>query len=207
MSSSKLFLFSKEIHLNSGVRLLLELYCVKAAAHYSIFCRPTKKSSLFGYCAVNQDNLSEFARTSTNEELSWESRDQAFYFSNRAEIDSAPSLNAVSRDKKSASVRQADVPKNFNPIWPRQKICGSTTKNRLVCGSLYSLYEINTGIHIYQFTFELLHSCFRMWLWFRIWTKMLAHRRIWRKKGTDRRICIPLFIPLSHILVRTQVQS
>ena len=38
-----------------------------------------------------------------------------------AEIDSAPSLNAVSRDKKSASVRQTDDPTNFNPIGPRQK--------------------------------------------------------------------------------------
>jgi len=49
--------------------------------------------------------------------------------------DSAPSLNAVSRDKKSASARQADGATNFNPIWPRQKICSSTTKNRLVCGN------------------------------------------------------------------------
>ena len=47
-----------------------------------------------------------------------------------------PRLNAVSRDKKSASVRQTDVPTNFSPIWPRQKICSSATKNRLVCGSL-----------------------------------------------------------------------
>ena len=47
-----------------------------------------------------------------------------------AEIDSAPSLNAGSRDKKSASVRQVDVPTNFNPdltptkksAVPRQKI-------------------------------------------------------------------------------------
>ena len=54
-----------------------------------------------------------------------------------AEIDSAPNLNTVSRDKKSASVRQADVPTNFNLIWPWQKTCSSTTKNRLVCGSLY----------------------------------------------------------------------
>ena len=30
--------------------------------------------------------------------------------------DPAPSLNAVSRDKKSASVRQADGPTNFSPI-------------------------------------------------------------------------------------------
>ena len=39
--------------------------------------------------------------------------------SNMSEIVSAPSLNAVSRYKKSASVRQADVPTNFNPVWPR----------------------------------------------------------------------------------------
>jgi len=59
-------------------------------------------------------------------------------FSNMAEIDSVLSLNAVSRNKKLASLRQADVPTNFNPIWPQQKICSSTTcttKNRLVCGS------------------------------------------------------------------------
>ena len=42
--------------------------------------------------------------------------------------DRAKSLNAVSRDKKSAGVRWADVPTNFNPIWPRRKICISTTK-------------------------------------------------------------------------------
>ena len=39
---------------------------------------------------------------------------------------------------------------------------------------------------MYQFTFKPLHFCFRMCLWFRIWTKILA----------DRRICIPLFTPL-----------
>ena len=33
---------------------------------------------------------------------------------------------------------------------------------------LYSLCEINGGIHIYQFTFEFLHFGLRMWLWFRI---------------------------------------
>ena len=38
------------------------------------------------------------------------------FFFNVAEIDSVPGLNAVSRDKKSASVRQADVPTIFNPI-------------------------------------------------------------------------------------------
>ena len=35
-------------------------------------------------------------------------------------------------------------------------------------------------------------------LWFRIWTKILADRRIWRKKGTDQRICIPLITPLKQ---------
>ena len=33
MSSSKLFLFSNEAHVNSGVRLLLQLYCVKIIKH------------------------------------------------------------------------------------------------------------------------------------------------------------------------------
>ena len=48
-----------------------------------------------------------------------------------AEIYSAPSLKGVSRDKNSASVRQANVPTNL-----KRKICSSTTKNWLVCGSL-----------------------------------------------------------------------
>ena len=33
MSSSKLFLFSKGVHLNSGVRQLLELYCIVLIKH------------------------------------------------------------------------------------------------------------------------------------------------------------------------------
>ena len=82
---------------------------------------------------MGQDNLSGLGRTSANEELSCESREQASI--HMAKIDSAPSLNAVSRDKKSARVRQADVPTNFSPIDPDKKICSSATKNRLVCGS------------------------------------------------------------------------
>ena len=35
--------------------------------------------------------------------------------------DSVPSLNAVRRDKKSASVRQIDVPTNFSLIDPDKK--------------------------------------------------------------------------------------
>ena len=34
--------------------------------------------------------------------------------------------------------------------------------NHQVCCFLYYLCEINNGIHIYQFTFELVHFCFRM---------------------------------------------
>ena len=37
LSSSKLFLFSKEVHLNSGVRLLLELYCILVIKHVASF--------------------------------------------------------------------------------------------------------------------------------------------------------------------------
>ena len=36
-------------------------------------------------------------------------------FQHMAEIDLAPSLNSVSHDKKSASVRQADIPTNLSP--------------------------------------------------------------------------------------------
>ena len=35
--SSKLFIFSNEVHLNSGVRLLLELYCVIVIEHVAFF--------------------------------------------------------------------------------------------------------------------------------------------------------------------------
>ena len=37
MSSSKLFLFSKEVHFISGVRLLLELYCAVVIKHVAFF--------------------------------------------------------------------------------------------------------------------------------------------------------------------------
>ena len=37
-----------------------------------------------------------------------------------------------------------------------------------VCCLLYYLDKINSGIHMYQFTFKPLHFCFRMCLWFRI---------------------------------------
>ena len=90
MSSSKLYSFSKEVHLNSGVTLLLELYCVVLIKQVTFF-------------------------------------------------------------------------------------------------TIY-LGKINSAIHMYQFTFEPLHLCFRMWLWF--------EQKFWRKQGTDRRICIPLFTPL-----------
>ena len=37
-----------------------------------------------------------------------------------------------------------------------------------VCCLLYYLDKINSGIHMYQFTFKPLHLCVRMYLWFRI---------------------------------------
>ena len=37
MSSSKLFLFSKEVHFISGVRLLMELYCAVVIKHIAFF--------------------------------------------------------------------------------------------------------------------------------------------------------------------------
>ena len=37
-----------------------------------------------------------------------------------------------------------------------------------VCCLLYYLDKINSGIHVYQFTFKPLHFCVRMCLWFRI---------------------------------------
>ena len=44
VNSSKLFLFSSEVHLNSGVRLLLELYCavvIKQIAYFTILAMVT----------------------------------------------------------------------------------------------------------------------------------------------------------------------
>ena len=47
MSSSKLFLFSKEAHLNSGVRLLLELYCIVLIKHVAFFIIWAKSTAAF----------------------------------------------------------------------------------------------------------------------------------------------------------------
>ena len=69
------------------------------------------------------------------------------------------------------------------------------------CCLLYYLGEINTGIHMYQFTLKHLHFCFQMWFWFWTLTKILADRRIWRQKGTDQRICILLFTPVHMVKV------
>ena len=48
MSPSKLFLFSKEVHLNSGVRLLLELYCVVVTKDVAFFTIWVKLTAAFG---------------------------------------------------------------------------------------------------------------------------------------------------------------
>ena len=69
------------------------------------------------------------------------------------------------------------------------------------CCLLYYLREINSGIHMYQFTFKPLHFCFRMWFWFRISTKILADRRILRKK---RHGSANLHIPIQAPQTRNQ---
>ena len=56
-----------------------------------------------------------------------------------AEIESAPTLNAVSHDKKSASVRQDDVPTNFNTNDSDKKSAVLRQKNRQVRGRLCSV--------------------------------------------------------------------
>ena len=94
MSSSKLFLFSNKAHLNSGVRLLLELYRVIVIKHVAFFT---------------------------------------------------------------------------------------------ICAKLLVTITSNNGIHIHTFSDVIVVSDLK---------KILADRRIWRKKGTDWRICIPLFTPL-----------
>ena len=54
-----------------------------------------------------------------------------------AEIDSAPRLNTVSRDKKSASVRHLMSRQILTRFDPDEKSAVLRQKNRLVCGSLY----------------------------------------------------------------------
>ena len=65
--------------------------------------------------------------------------------------------------------------------------------------ALFTVYA--NGIHIYQFTFELLPFWFRMWLWVSDLNKNIGGPTdLRKKKGTDRRICIPLFTsPLFEI--------
>ena len=46
-SSSKLFLFSKEVHFISGVRLLLELYCAVVIKHVAFFTILAKLTVVF----------------------------------------------------------------------------------------------------------------------------------------------------------------
>ena len=100
ISSSKLFLFSNEVHLNSDVRLLLELYCVVVIKNVAFF-------TILG--------------------------------------------------------------------------------------------EINSGIHMYQFTFEALQTftlLFSDVVMVSDLNKNFGGSTDLGKKGTDRRICMPLFTPL-----------
>jgi len=52
--------------------------------------------------------------------------------------DPAPSLNAVSRDKKSASVRQADSPTNLTRFDPDKKSAAALSKTTLSTGVVFA---------------------------------------------------------------------
>ena len=52
MSSSKLFIFSKEVHFNSGVRLLLELYRIVVIKHVAFFTIWAKLTMAFTYTGL-----------------------------------------------------------------------------------------------------------------------------------------------------------
>jgi len=52
VSSSKLFLCWNEAHLNSGVRLLLELYCVKVIKHVAFFTICAKLTLAFTFTSL-----------------------------------------------------------------------------------------------------------------------------------------------------------
>ena len=49
MSSPKLFLLLNESHSNSGVRLLLELYCIIVVTHVAIFTVCAKLTMAFTF--------------------------------------------------------------------------------------------------------------------------------------------------------------
>ena len=51
-SSSKLFIFSNEAHLNSGVRLLLEWYCVIVIKHVAFFTICVKFTLAFTFTSL-----------------------------------------------------------------------------------------------------------------------------------------------------------
>ena len=96
-------------------------------------------------CAVDQDNLSELAHTSTNEELSWESHEQAS-FPTRQRSKMTSNLNMVSHNRKSVSVQQADVPTNFNRFDPTKNLQFYNKQSAIVWQSLF--WE-KTFFHLY----------------------------------------------------------
>ena len=74
--------------------------------------------------------------------------------------------------------------RNFLGLWPPHP---PGMSNSLRGGGMDIFWNYtfgwNSEFHsVYQFTFEPLHLCFRRWLWFRIWTKILSDRRIWQKR-------------------------
>ena len=124
LSSSRLFLLAFHFHQRRkfpGQNLSLKKVCRGKLRQFSKrgLDRSQKEQP------IKKNKFSYFARSRLRlrpQEI-WE-RDytQTSLFSNMTEIDSAPRLNAVSCNKKSASVQQAHVATNFNLIKTQQKI-------------------------------------------------------------------------------------
>ena len=72
-------------------------------------------------------------------------------------------------DLSSALVRMLLSSSKLFPLSKEVIVIGTALcYSHQVCCLLYYLDKINSGIHMYQFTFRPLHFCFRMYLWFRI---------------------------------------
>ena len=101
---------------------------------------------LLGDILLGQDNLLGLACTSTNEGLPWVTWASVFsttwprFSLSRRHLDLdnlVPSLNAVSHDKKSASVQQADVQTNLSPA-----------KNLQLCDKKLASVRLPLHIHL-----------------------------------------------------------
>ena len=101
-------------------------------------CRVISQNVLSGlvcYCAVDQDNLAGLVRASTNEESSWESREQASFPTWRISTQSQTWtwLVALKNRRVGGKLMSRQILTRFDPD---KKSAVLRQKNRLVCGSL-----------------------------------------------------------------------